>query len=206
MWPGIHLNSAQVRGLGLVLSLSVSLSTYFSPSLPLSLCWRPEKKKLASLASTPWISQIRFSVFCDRTFCHVHLYSILLQGRLEMQLLYNVMEISHLYGVCQLGKAKQSNLYWRLLLNVAKGLTLGNWEKWSVSQNLEKPVGLQGFCFGESIYRLTSDLSHPKFILLGMNKLKFSFPLLRNMAEIILVGYFCLQRRTMMLIRNEGFP
>lgn len=123
-----------------------------------------------------------------------------------MQLLYNVMEISHLCGICQLGKAKQSNLCWWLPLNVAKVLTLGKWEKWSVSQKLEKPVGLQGFCFGESIYRLTSDLSHPKVILLGMNKLNFSFPLQRNMAEIILVGYFCLKRQTMMLIRNEGFP
>ena len=115
------------------------------------------------------------------------------------------MPCRYFYWICQLCKVEQLILYWWLLLNVAKVLTLGNWEKFSLLQNLEKPIILHSYSFGERIYRFTWDLSHPKVIRSGMNKLNFSFPLWRNMSEIILIGYFCLKRQTflVMLIRNE---
>lgn len=198
---GVHLNSSQNRGLWLFLSL---------PFLPLSLClvllgFEDRKRNFANLATTPWILQICFSMFTDRILCYLHFNSILLWGKLEVQPLWNVMEISHFYWICQLGKVEQLILYWCLLLNVAKVLTLGNREKVSLLQNLEKPIILHSYCFGERIYKFTLDLSHPKVNLLGMNKFSLFFPLWRHMSEIILVGYFCLKRQILlaMLIRNE---
>ena len=77
-------------------------------------------------------------MFCDSILCYLHFNCILLWGRLEIQPPWNVMEISHFYWICQLGKVKQLILYWWLLLNLVKLLSLSSWEKANLLQNLEE--------------------------------------------------------------------
>lgn len=77
-------------------------------------------------------------MFCDSILCYLHFNSILLWGRLEIQPPWNVMEISHFYWICQLGKVKRLILYWWLLLNLVKLLSLSSWEKSNLLQNLEE--------------------------------------------------------------------
>ena len=77
-------------------------------------------------------------MFCDSILCYLHFNCILLWGRLEIQPPWNVMEISHFYWICQLGKVKQLILYWWLLLNLVKLLSLSSWEKSNLLQNLEE--------------------------------------------------------------------
>ena len=126
---GLH---SHIRGLWYALCCSLTPSCALSLSRSLSLTWR------ANLASTPCILQICFSMFCDSILCYLHFNSILLWGRLEIQPLWNVMEISHFYWSCQLGKVKQSILYWWLLLNLVKLLSLSSWEKSNLPQNLKE--------------------------------------------------------------------